>query len=158
MPNVDSLKQRKEQLSDEMDRLTMQMQQLRKTKGNEIKINQIDQKVDELQGEYLKIQDTLKKMIVKEEEIGMSVEKKIDAYLSENFEIDQEAIGDAVSSFTTGMKRVQYKLQRANTPQKYTEAFGMASALVANFPLKSKIIWKMIADEYGTRLGAPSEN
>lgn len=162
--NVEALRKRKEQLSDEMDRLEQQMQQMRKRKAPEQQIDAIDARIDTLQDEYLRIGDTLKKALVKDGRKIMSVEKKIDEYLNEEFAIDQDAIATAVSSLSTGMRRVQYKLQKANTPQKYTEAFNMVSALVANFPLKSKIIWKMVADEFharsfgGVEAGAPSEN
>jgi len=70
-------------------------------------------------------------------------------------ELDMSS-GDASSmaSLTTGMRRIQYKFERANTPQKYQEAFDMLSSLVTNFPLKSKIIWKAVADAYTSRFGS----
>ncbi len=152
--NVDALRKRKEQLSDEMDRLEQQMQQMRKNKASEQQIDSIDARIDTLQDEFLRIGDTLKKALVKDGRNIMSIDKKIDKYLSEEFTIDQEAIATAVSSLSTGMRRVQYKLQKANTPQKFIEAFNMVSALVVNFPLKSKIIWSMVADEYKSRFGS----
>ena len=59
--------------------------------------------------------------------------------------------GDDVSSLSTGLRRINYKLMKANTPPKYTEVFGMVASLVAAFPLKSKIIWKAVADAFPAR-------
>ena len=82
----------------------------------------------------------------------------IEKHLTEDVEIIDEVLGgfndSEVSSLTTGLKRIEYRLSKANTPQRFQDIFTMISTLVNNFPLKSKIIWKTIADAYPLRYGA----
>lgn len=79
--------------------------------------------------------------------------KKLDKYLTE-LDAGGGPNDAALSSIATGLRRIQYKLERANTPQKYVEVFEMISALVASFPLKSKIIWGAVATAYTDRWGS----
>jgi hypothetical protein len=78
-----------------------------------------------------------------------------DKYVKELFDVAGPD-SDDVTSLSTGLRRIQYKFIKANTPAKYTEVFGMVASLVANFPLKSKIIWKAVIDAYGMRFGSPT--
>jgi hypothetical protein len=64
---------------------------------------------------------------------------------------DEGGDSNDVSSLSTGLRRIAYKFGKANTPPKYIEAFALVSALVTNFPLKSKIIWKAVGDAYTAR-------
>ena len=57
------------------------------------------------------------------------------------------------NNISTGLKRIQFRLQKANTPQKYVDAFSVIQQLVDRFPLKSKIIWQAVADAYNLRFG-----
>ena len=50
------------------------------------------------------------------------------------------------NNIMTGLKRLSYRLSKANTPQKYIAALQLAKLLVHNFPLKSKMVWKVIRD------------
>jgi hypothetical protein len=59
------------------------------------------------------------------------------------------------SSLVTGVKRIQYRFNKATTPKKYADCFDLVNKLVQKFPLKSKIIWGAVADAYTARFGAP---
>lgn len=81
----------------------------------------------------------------------------IEKHLAEDVEVIDEAGGFAdseISSLVTGLKRIEYRLSKANTPQRFQDVFNMISTLVNNFPLKTKIIWKTVADAYPIRYGA----
>jgi len=84
---------------------------------------------------------------------------KIDNYLNE-----MDAAGDDTtiqpaeySSLVTGIKRIQYRFNKATTPKKYADCFELVSKLANKFPLKSKIIWGVVADAYTTRFGSTVE-
>jgi hypothetical protein len=86
--------------------------------------------------------------------------EKIDNYLNE-----QEAGSDdstlmpgEYSSLVTGLKRIQYRFNKATTPKKYRDCFELVSKLVDKFPLKSKIIWGTVADAYKARFGESVES
>jgi protein involved in ribonucleotide reduction len=87
--NVDALKKRKEQVSDELGKLYDKLSELRKKKASEAEIDSVDKRADALEAEYLKIKDNLKRMIAKE---GTEVDRKLDKYLKESMTA-KEAIG-----------------------------------------------------------------
>jgi len=58
------------------------------------------------------------------------------------------------NNLSTGLRRIQFRLEKANTPQKYVDAFEVIQQLVTRFPLKSKIIWQTVASVYQIRFGA----
>jgi hypothetical protein len=87
--------------------------------------------------------------------------------------IDQYLVGDSVNemmlepnetgikqneynSISTGLKRIEFRLLKANTPQKYVDAFEVIQQLINRFPLKSKIIWQAISNIYNARFGVAS--
>ena len=92
----------------------------------------------------------------------MEITKKIDGYLREFVsELDQEDDVSGIkptelSSLDTGIRRIQYRLGKANTPQKYKDAFNMIHQLAQKFPMRQKmeIIMRTIADTYDARFGA----
>ena len=57
------------------------------------------------------------------------------------------------NSLSTGLKRIEFRLLKANTPQKYVDAFEVIQQLINRFPLKSKIIWQSVASLYTARFG-----
>ena len=84
------------------------------------------------------------------------IEHKIDEYLNEGplSAMDQNIKGNETSNITTGIRRIQFRLERANTPQKYVDAFETVNRLIEKFPLKSKIIWQAVSDAYVARYGS----
>jgi hypothetical protein len=86
---------------------------------------------------------------------------KIDKYLTGE-RIDEAtpmSMSNAVkeneySNISTGIKRIQFRLDKANTPQKFVDAFEMVNRLVEKFPLKTKAIWQAVADAYTMRYGS----
>lgn len=58
------------------------------------------------------------------------------------------------SNLSTGLRRIQFRLERANTPQKYVDAFETINRLIEKFPLKSKVIWQTVAQAYTIRFGS----
>lgn len=94
------------------------------------------------------------------------IEDKIEKYLKEDFSASASApslstggydISKDVASLSTGLKRLAMYLQRANTPRKFAIAFEIASDLVNKFPMKSKLVWKAVADAWQGRYAAPVE-
>jgi hypothetical protein len=83
---------------------------------------------------------------------------KIDSYLNEmEGDTEDSTIQPAeFSSLVTGLKRIQYRFNKATTPKKYKDCFELVSKLVEKFPLKSKIIWGTVADAYKARFGEVS--
>jgi len=84
---------------------------------------------------------------------------KIDNYLKE-----QDGGGDdsnvmpaEYSSLVTGIKRIQYRFNKATTPKKYIDCFELVNKLIHKFPIKSKIIWGAVAEAYKTRFGESVE-
>lgn len=64
------------------------------------------------------------------------------------------------TNISNGLRRISFRFDKANTPQKYVDAFDVVQQLVQRFPLKSKIIWQAVANAYQIRFGstgAPSE-
>ena len=64
------------------------------------------------------------------------------------------------NNISTGLRRIAFRLEKANTPQKYVDAFDVIQQLVQRFPLKTKVIWQAVANAYQIRFGstgAPSE-
>lgn len=59
------------------------------------------------------------------------------------------------NNIMTGLKRLTYRLSKANTPQKYLAAFDLAAKLINAFPLKSKMVWKAMRDGYMAGQVAP---
>ena len=85
---------------------------------------------------------------------------KIDNYINEGKllnDLDEDVMSNEYSNISSGLKKLQIRLSKANTPKKYTEAFELIQDLVNKFPLKAKIIWQIVASEYQTRFGAISE-
>lgn len=60
------------------------------------------------------------------------------------------------NNLSTGLRRIEFRLQKANTPQKYVDAFEVIQQLITRFPLKSKIIWGLVSSIYNIRFGASS--
>lgn len=58
------------------------------------------------------------------------------------------------NNISTGLRRIQFRLEKANTPQKYVDAFEVIQQLITRFPLKAKIIWQAVANMYQIRFGA----
>ena len=58
------------------------------------------------------------------------------------------------NNISTGLRRIQFRFERANTPQKYVDAFETVNRLVEKFPLKSKIIWQTVSQAYTIRFGS----
>lgn len=58
------------------------------------------------------------------------------------------------NNLSTGLKRIQFRLEKANTPQKYVDAFEVITQLINKFPLKSKVIWQTVAQIYQIRFGS----
>lgn len=58
------------------------------------------------------------------------------------------------NNISTGLRRIQFRLEKANTPQKYVDAFEVIQQLITRFPLKAKIIWQTVANMYQIRFGA----
>ena len=58
------------------------------------------------------------------------------------------------ANLSTGLRRIEFRLQKANTPQKYVDAFEVIQQLITRFPLKSKIIWQTVASLYQIRFGS----
>lgn len=58
------------------------------------------------------------------------------------------------NNISTGLRRIQFRLEKANTPQKYVDAFEVIQQLITRFPLKSKIIWQTVANMYQIRFGS----
>jgi hypothetical protein len=85
----------------------------------------------------------------------MDLNKKIDMYLKEDFDISNDpTLGNIdAMSFSTGLRRVNLLLLKANTPRKYAIAFEIANDMVQKFPLKSKLIIQAIVDAYNQRFG-----
>ncbi len=63
------------------------------------------------------------------------------------------------NNFSTGLKRIQFRLAKANTAQKYVDAFSVVQQLIERFPLKSALVWKTVTDSYQIRFasGAASD-
>lgn len=88
------------------------------------------------------------------------MDKELDAIIEKHLVEDTESIDEAggfaeseVSSISTGLKRISYRLSKANTPQRFKDVFDMVASLVNAFPMKSKYIWKIVADAYPERYG-----
>ena len=87
--------------------------------------------------------------------------KRIDEYLVED-RVDEVTIepNDATikpgeyANLSTGIRRIQFRLEKANTPQKYVDAFEIVTQLIKRFPLKSKIIWQAVSQAYEARFGS----
>lgn len=60
------------------------------------------------------------------------------------------------NNISTGLRRIQFRLEKANTPQKYVDAFEVIQQLVTRFPLKAKVIWQTVANMYQIRFGSVS--
>jgi hypothetical protein len=60
------------------------------------------------------------------------------------------------ANLATGLRRIQFRFEKANTPQKYVDAFETVNRLVEKFPLKSKAIWQAVAQAYSIRFGSVS--
>lgn len=60
------------------------------------------------------------------------------------------------NNISTGIRRIQFRLEKANTPQKYVDAFEVIQQLITRFPLKAKIIWQTVANMYQIRFGSAS--
>jgi hypothetical protein len=58
------------------------------------------------------------------------------------------------NNISTGLRRIQFRLEKANTPQKYVDAFEVIQQLITRFPLKAKIIWQAVANMYQIRFGS----
>lgn len=58
------------------------------------------------------------------------------------------------ANLSTGLRRIEFRLQKANTPQKYVDAFEVIQQLITRFPLKSKVIWQTVASLYQIRFGS----
>jgi len=58
------------------------------------------------------------------------------------------------ANLSTGLRRIQFRLERANTPQKYVDAFEVINQLIHTFPLKSKAIWQAVSSAYDIRFGS----
>jgi hypothetical protein len=90
----------------------------------------------------------------------MNVTDKIENYLNE---VEAGGGDDSTiqpgefGSLVTGIKRIQFRFNKATTPKKYADCFELVSKLVNKFPLKSKIIWGVVADAYTARFGASVE-
>lgn len=57
------------------------------------------------------------------------------------------------NNLSTGLRRIQFRLEKANTPQKYVDAFSVINQLLEKFPLKAKVIWQTVANSYSIRFG-----
>ena len=69
---------------------------------------------------------------------------------------DNQIKDNEYSNITTGLKRIQFRLERANTPQKFVDAFETVNRLIEKFPLKSKVIWQAVSTAYTARYGSTS--
>jgi hypothetical protein len=49
------------------------------------------------------------------------------------------------TNISTGLKRLEYRLSKANTPIKLLDCFHLIKHLVDNWPLKSKVIWEVVS-------------
>jgi hypothetical protein len=49
------------------------------------------------------------------------------------------------SNISQGLKRLEYRLSRANTPAKLLDCFHLIKHLIDNWPLKSKVVWEVVA-------------
>lgn len=93
-----------------------------------------------------------------------TLEERIDKFLVEYLEdkLDEAILEPSDSgikpgeynNLSTGLRRIQFRLEKANTPQKYVDAFEVVTQLINRFPLKSKIIWQTVASSYNIRFGA----
>lgn len=87
--------------------------------------------------------------------------KRIDEYLDEERvdEVTLEPFDGNIkpgeyANISTGIRRIQFRLEKANTPQKYVDAFEVITQLIKRFPLKSKIIWQAVSQSYEARFGS----
>lgn len=55
------------------------------------------------------------------------------------------------SNIMQGLKRLEYRISKANTPVKLMDAIKLAKILVEQWPLKAKIIWGTVASSYKLR-------
>lgn len=64
-----------------------------------------------------------------------------------------EKIPQMISSFTTGLARLDYFLKRSKNLQQYQFAFQLGNELLktANTVQKVSLVWKTFAEAYGTR-------
>ncbi len=94
--------------------------------------------------------------------MSKTVADKIDKFLLGEDKIDELTLSPSetgikageYNNISTGLKRVMFRLEKANTPQKYVDAFEVIQQLVAKFPLKSKVIWQTVANAYEIRFGS----
>ena len=93
--------------------------------------------------------EELKPLIEKEDEKGEKDE--IDESILEPNEVGIKP--GEYNNLSTGLRRIQFRLEKANTPQKYVDAFEVVRQLINKFPLKSKVIWQTVADSYSIRFG-----
>jgi hypothetical protein len=73
--------------------------------------------------------------------------------------IEPSAVGikpGEYNNISTGLRRIQFRLEKANTPQKYVDAFEVIQQLMTRFPLKAKVIWQTVANMYQIRFGSAS--
>lgn len=96
--------------------------------------------------------EELKPLIEKEDEKGEKDE--IDESILEPNEVGIKP--GEYNNLSTGLRRIQFRLEKANTPQKYVDAFEVIQQLITRFPLKSKVIWQTVASVYGIRFGNAS--
>lgn len=92
-----------------------------------------------------------------------NITEKIDGYLrefnSQLEEPEEEITGikpNELASLNGGIKRIQYRLNMAKTPQKYKDAFGLVVQLAEKYPMKQKLaaIMDTVADSYVARFGS----
>lgn len=100
--------------------------------------------------------------------MAKNITDKIDQFLiGEKEEVEKETLDEMMlepsdtgiksgeyANLSTGLRRIEFRLQKANTPQKYVDAFEVIQQLITRFPLKSKIIWQTVASLYQIRFGS----
>jgi hypothetical protein len=101
--------------------------------------------------------------------MAKNITDKIDEFLiGEEEEVEKESLDEMMlepsdtgiksgeyANLSTGLRRIEFRLQKANTPQKYVDAFEVIQQLITRFPLKSKVIWQTVASLYQIRFGSP---
>ena len=62
------------------------------------------------------------------------------------------------SNIMQGLKRLEYRISKANTPVKLMDAIKLAKILVEQWPLKAKIIWGTVASSHKLLMDAKNNN
>jgi hypothetical protein len=55
------------------------------------------------------------------------------------------------SNISQGLKRLEYRISKANTPTKLLDCLKLAKHLIDNWPLKSKMVWGVVSSSFKLR-------